>query len=253
MWRNALLVIGQWDVGGGPSAVPYPGAWNGSLWSLSYEFGAYLCAATLFSLPIARRHPAITSVLALAVLTLGQIMAPLLGVTTTSYLHILWLGTFFSAGALLWAVASKIRLSPTAGALAAAVLGISIGFGAVKTLGAIPLAFLLLALGAWLPVRLGSKNDISYGVYIYAFPLQQVLAVTGIHTLAGFAGFAVLSLALTVPLAWLSWRFVEHPSIALTPIRFTARARTAPASRRNPGLVCPNRPAPTPSGARGSR
>ena len=53
-------------------------------------------------------------------------------------------------------------------------------------------------------IRLGSTNDISYGAYIYAFPVMQLLVVLGGDRL-GYLGMILATLALTAPLAWLSW------------------------------------------------
>ncbi|WP_461048909.1 acyltransferase family protein [Terrabacter koreensis] len=78
-----------------------------------------------------------------------------------------------------------------------------------------PLAFLLLWLGARVPVRLGARNDISYGVYLFAFPLQQLMAVAQVPRAVGSFWFAVLSIAVTIPVAWASWLLVEKPSMRL--------------------------------------
>lgn len=54
-------------------------------------------------------------------------------------------------------------------------------------------------------------GDYSYGLYIYAFPVQQTLAslVPGI----GVAGLFLASAAITLALAVVSWRFVEAPML----------------------------------------
>ena len=40
-----------------PEPVPYPVAWNGSLWSLYYEFLCYLAIGGLLAIGVLRRHP----------------------------------------------------------------------------------------------------------------------------------------------------------------------------------------------------
>ena len=47
-------------------------------------------------------------------------------------------------------------------------------------------------------------------MYIYAFPMQQLLVLTGIHTVS-LALFDIAALAATVPLAVASWLLVERP------------------------------------------
>lgn len=55
-------------------------------------------------------------------------------------------------------------------------------------------------------------GDYSYGVYIYAFPVQQILAklLSPLSPMELFAWSAPLTLLLAV----LSWRFVESPALA---------------------------------------
>ncbi len=48
---NAYLWINQWSIAQTLQGVPYPGPWNGSLWTLSFEFLAYLGWASSFYFP----------------------------------------------------------------------------------------------------------------------------------------------------------------------------------------------------------
>lgn len=83
-----------------------------------------------------------------------------------------------------------------------------------RVVGGIALAYLMLWMGATLPVRLGMSNDISYGIYIYGFPIQQSLVMLGIAGIGWFS-FAIVGLVATVPLAVLSWWLIERPSLRL--------------------------------------
>ncbi|MCS6711587.1 hypothetical protein JSY14_05935 [Brachybacterium sp. EF45031] len=58
---------------------------------------------------------------------------------------------------------------------------------------------------------LGQRNDLSYGAYLYAFPLQQLMSVVGVDRLSILLHL-VLSLALTLLAAFLSWHLVERPA-----------------------------------------
>jgi peptidoglycan/LPS O-acetylase OafA/YrhL len=62
--------------------------------------------------------------------------------------------------------------------------------------------------------RLRLRTDLSYGVYIYAFPMQQLLIVCGLRVLKPLVFFPVATIA-TLPLAALSWFLVEKPALSL--------------------------------------
>jgi peptidoglycan/LPS O-acetylase OafA/YrhL len=55
--------------------------------------------------------------------------------------------------------------------------------------------------------------DLSYGVYVYGFPCQQMAAAlwTGIRPLP----LCVVALSMTLPLAAASWLVVERPALRL--------------------------------------
>ena len=76
-------------------------------------------------------------------------------------------------------------------------------------MGAVGLGLVVLALLA--PV-LHLRGDVSYGMYIYGWPVTQALvaAIPGIDPLT----LGVLSVLATFPLAWMSWVCVERPGLA---------------------------------------
>jgi peptidoglycan/LPS O-acetylase OafA/YrhL len=77
-------------------------------------------------------------------------------------------------------------------------------------------AYPLLWLGAHLPLqRVGARNDYSYGVYLYGFPVQALLAGTFAVHAWGYPLFLLASLAATVPFAVASWWVVERSALKL--------------------------------------
>ena len=58
-----------------------------------------------------------------------------------------------------------------------------------------------------------SKGDYSYGIYLYGFPLQQVVKVWLPHG-SMIVQFAI-SLAMVIPFAALSWHWIEKPILKL--------------------------------------
>lgn len=64
----------------------------------------------------------------------------------------------------------------------------------------------------------GRYGDLSYGIYIWAWPIQQtVIALLGHET--GYWYLISVALPLILALAWLSWRLVEAPALSRKPRR----------------------------------
>lgn len=211
--RNTLLYQPPFGIGETLRAAPYQGAWNGSLWTLFYEFAAYLVVGALLSLLILRRHAA---ALFGALVVIFTVASPTLHdhLTTSLYQHALFLGAFFIAGAFMWSIRPYVPLTAPLGLVACAALIITAALQPDNaTWSALPLAYVLLWLGSALPVRLFSSNDISYGMYIYAFPIQQMITIT-----TGNRNPYVLmatAMIVTAAVAYASWRFVERPALRL--------------------------------------
>ncbi|PHY18244.1 acyltransferase [Caulobacter sp. BP25] len=204
--RNLTLYAVTYDLPGVFMSVPLAGVVNGSLWTLRLEFTAYLALGALGALRQAT--PKVLTVLALAAAA-GSIAIHALGLDAHSDLfRMAYLagtnGFLFLSGAAL--KASDWR-APSWLTIATALL--------LNT----PLWFLGLPL---IVLRLGMIEapkipaDLSYGLYIYSFPLQQMLAQHGRLDL-------VTSLAVALPCAALSWFLVEKPAL-----RLKARLTQAP-------------------------
>jgi CRISPR-associated Cas5-like protein len=91
--------------------------------------------------------------------------------------------------------------------------------------------------------RFETKGDFSYGTYIYAFPVQQGLALLHIHE-EGFGLYFTSSLLLTSVLAFLSYRLIEAPCLRLKTVKMSTFRRRATSS-----LVKLTERCPTPSAA----
>ncbi len=69
---NLTLDISQWGIADTLQHVPFAGAWNGSLWTLQFEFLAYVAAGLLLTSRLVRRHLRLVLCL-VTVLTAGAI------------------------------------------------------------------------------------------------------------------------------------------------------------------------------------
>lgn len=223
--RNVSLWIFQWTIGDTLASAPNSAAWNGSLWTLPYEFAAYVCAGVLLGFVVARRAPAAMCGALLAMTTLAQI--GLLVTSQAGWFPIvmgLELGGYFLAGMVLFFLSDRLPVSSWLAVGCALALPPLFLLGIGNIAGPLPAAYLMLWTGARIRLRLGARNDISYGVYIYAFPVQQVLALAGVPRF-GPVLYTLLSALGTLPLALGSWFVIERHAMRL-------RSRTAGAVRR---------------------
>ncbi|BBY59813.1 acyltransferase [Mycolicibacterium sarraceniae] len=245
--RNGLVVIqAQSDIGGTPSEIPWPGSWNGSLWTLQFEVLCYFTVAVLGATTLLRRRWVIPVLWAVALFFSIQLPsltdlqpqptpAPLDFATSLlieeSNLARLFL--MFFSGALIYHFRNVIPARWSLVALSVVlVLGASV-MSNYRLIGAVPLAYALLASGALIrSKRLNLRTDLSYGVYIYAFPVQQLLVICGLFVLNPFV-FATIAAIVTLPLAALSWFLVEKRALSWKS-RLTQRD-TAPPAEPRPG------------------
>ncbi|MHA7269950.1 acyltransferase family protein [Arthrobacter sp. HLT1-20] len=212
---NAMLEVRFYDIAGTPLNVPYAGAWNGSLWSLYYEFLCYLIIAALGTVAFVRksRWP-VTAAFLLSVLAQANIDS-ISRLTNDNFdvVLLLRLLPFFLGGATVFVWKDKIGFHWIPGVLS--LLAAFVISSTVPEWGGQASAVFVTYGVIWISTvlrqpQLIAKNDISYGVYIYAFAVQQLLAVFGAHTW-GILWFSLAAAAITVPLAIGSWLLVEQP------------------------------------------
>lgn len=215
--NNSLLWIWQPEIEGTLTTAPYGGTWNGSLWTLFYEFCAYLGAAVLFTFGMIKRNSTpVLGVLLAASLILDLVAAEQLGVTTKVYLNMIRLGSYFLAGMFVWSLRDKLPVSHALGFVSlfmVAAFYLATEETVPFSFAALPLAYLVLWLGAALPTRIGATNDYSYGIYIYGAPIQQSLSVTGVSGVTGLVGSILITLFLATAIAAASWHLVEKPAL----------------------------------------
>ena len=233
VYSNALLKINQAGVVSN-NFISFVG--NASLWTLFYEFLCYLFLAGLALIGIFRYRGLVLTVTVcllgiLSILTLTPSLSRTFSDAHLITTQFLILSVVFMVGSLIWLYRDVIPDSPfiavplaiafvaslylpTEGNLPTAGLTAS-------SLGALLIAYPLLWLGAHLPFnRIGSKNDYSYGVYIYAYPLTQMMVIFG-ATRLGFVPFMVVNAALALAFAVASWWLIEKRALRLKRVSFS--------------------------------
>ena len=120
---------------------------------------------------------------------------------------------FFAAGAVLYLYRDRIPLDDRwawgAGLL---LLPLTLSRYTAEPASATLGAYVLFTIGtSRLPVvgGWGERNDLSYGLYLYAWPVQQSIQLAFPQISVGT--LIVASLAVGLGLAFLSWRLVERP------------------------------------------
>lgn len=190
---------------------PYPNATNGSLWSLAYEFSMYIVISFLFFIK--------SSITKRNLLILGFLISVCLTAFNPNYLSSFFntinlesilfykLSALFFGGALMNFV--KFRFNWLLFVILLVSLAISFYFGVFHITSSFIFPLLIIPLGEdyfqsfQLPKKLG---DISYGVYIYAFFIQQVfMSFLNLSPILLFT----LSTIVTYILSYFSWHFVE--------------------------------------------
>jgi peptidoglycan/LPS O-acetylase OafA/YrhL len=223
--KNGTLLPLQAAIDGTPPTEFH--TWNGNLWTLLFEVLCYAMVAALGVMRLLNKWFVLAAFVAVvvwsemlppwsvfgAMMETGEPISPatfavLIQAVTARLL------TMFLAGVLVYLFRDQIPASWPLVAAAMVIVAVSTLLPSYRLLAAIPLTYVLIVSGALIRHRwLQLPTDLSYGVYIYGFPIQQLLLVAGlgVHPML----FALISLAATLPVAALSWFLIEKPALNL--------------------------------------
>lgn len=222
-FRNLLMFRLQPDLPGVFGALPI-GNVNGSLWVMPHEARCYAAIAIVGMLGILQ--PRIMLALfgaCLAVLVYGAVCGnnppkSLFGMRWEKLRDAMWLGFLFSGGGLVYMYREIIPRH--VGLLTGCILLMLFSLGLPAKWGAIlfdlALLYSVIYLGFLrLPLlpKVSQYGEFSYGMYLYAFPLQQLTlhSMDGAKTPMGI--FMLVSLLGTLACAFASWHLVEKRAL----------------------------------------
>lgn len=227
----------QYELTGVFKSNPQTGV-NGSLWTLPYEWTCYVLLACLI-IPLKKWRKTglvvfILSLLGLRVLIGRYQIFQVIDFLNLDMRQLLLYGTLFFSGALSLELRKYIKFKFIA------LLLIFLGFCYLSFLNKkIAFYFMLFVVpyitfslaGAPLPKKIISffaNFDYSYGLYIYAFLIGQIL-VNFLHEYLTVTSLFTLTFICTLPLAILSWYLVEKPFLKLKKWKWGKKLMIPPA------------------------
>ncbi len=205
------------------STAPLPGLFRdnplhfsmGTVWTLKYEVLCYVAVLLAGAVGLLRgRAPSLVVAAGLfGALLATNLLLPNASLGTTTTLRLAFI---FAAGAAFHQWRDAVRLSWLAAAALAGLAALAARTPAYPALlyGATAYGVLVISLSQPLarPV-FDLRQDLSYGVYLYGWPIQQVLRA--LDPGAGSPVLLAVSLPLSLGVAALSWRLVERPALRL--------------------------------------
>lgn len=218
--NNLRLYRLQYGIPGIFDQNPHKSAINGSLWTIPFEFTMYIAVSLLFF--IKSKRALVILVLSLTYLLLAKLdVFHFMEIQTWKFFILDWylieLGVYFAAGSLLAAVRmADISLGYLTIILifSLAIFIFSTGQPIFSFVSVTLLPIIVMSMGL-LPVY-GISNvtkyfgDLSYGIYIYGFPVQQTLVY---YFGMNHVNLIFTSLIISAMLAYLSWHIIEAPAL----------------------------------------
>lgn len=212
-WQTATLYTIHYHLPGVFQNNAYVGAVNGSLWTLPYEFSFYLIVGSIGMIRILKNKEFIFF-----------FFLVVLALSATNNVDIKFkLFSYFGAGIFINAFRDYIPLSKKYVVLCFLLLTGTIYFGkGFSNLFPICGSYLIMYFIYSPDIKLnkfGKYGDCSYGLYVYAFPIQQLVTYWYDGRMSVLKNFS-LSFFLTFIIAMASWHLVEKHFLKLKKYRF---------------------------------
>lgn len=191
---------------------------NGSLWTLPIEFRLYLLLALLSIVGIIKKRLLFFGfILAFTAIAVFVITISFQSNVLSYFIPYLSWGIYFFAGSFVFFIKDKIILDYRILIVLIILWILARDIEIVNVISEIIcFSYFTLWMSFNTPVVFSNffkENDFSYSMYLYAYPLQQIIIFEsgGISPLK----LILLSLPGLIPLCWASWNFIEKPSLKL--------------------------------------
>jgi peptidoglycan/LPS O-acetylase OafA/YrhL len=206
---------------------PWPAWVNANLWTLPAEFWCYfLMLAMMVTGLVAHRKRTTVAVLssAAAILLLSFYDPSMLPIREGTAHYTSWyIVLMFFYGVVFFINAERIPISPRLFALSALSYYVLTILDFAGPLSGLFLTYCMVWLGMqrfdWFDRVL--RKDLSYGIYLYGFPITQAVIfflepqMSHLSSAARFIAVFPLALGLTLLFAAVSWKYVEEPALRL--------------------------------------
>ncbi len=216
VYRSLLTDI-QFVLPGVFAKLPFANGINGSLWTIPIEIMMYAGVIIAGVCKILNRPT--LSLLVIASVMTAFVIEPnwMLLIPRVTQIYVLPAILCFAFGMIFYTNKAHI---PLHGLYVLSIIGLIIYTRHAKPPGNIWVCFAIAYTTAWfafhpwlrvkIPPRIG---DISYGLYVYAFPIQQTIIYN--YADAGPWAIFAISLPITALVAWISWHLIEKRALAL--------------------------------------
>lgn len=225
------------NVSGVFTGLPYP-ALNAPMWTIAYEMACYLATVCVGLSGMFNPRRRILWLLCAATLLILNALHAFDGLTTEGHrlpMSLLRFGSLFAVGSVYFLFRDNVKL----GALGAATAGLALIAGlfigsVAETAFAIFGAYLIFWYALKVRVsplsRIANRADLSYGLYLYAWPIQSLMVWTYKFPISSASSGPLmltgLSVLATGAVAYASWALIERPCLRLA----HRRLRASPAS-----------------------
>jgi peptidoglycan/LPS O-acetylase OafA/YrhL len=194
---------------------------NGSIWTLPLEFLAYLGLLVAVRAGLLKRRLSLVTLMGTIVITASLLVGIIRNPEALLFgLKILWLvkyTAFFMVGSAYYVYRHQIRLTDARALAALIILAVTAYLPGQYVVMLLVLPYLILYL-AFLPshtaASFGRWGDFSYGMYIYAWPIQQSI-ISFTHQRIGLLPLLLFEFPVIVALAAISWHLIEKPALKL--------------------------------------
>lgn len=230
LWRNISLANLQWHLPGCFQENSFPNAVNGSLWTIPLEIMCYVIVLVVgilgfISYKCFSFAALISSLVCMQASHSGyQWIFPATIFEILNFHDYVMLSAFFWSGMVIYQ--NKPILEPRLdfAVLMLGTLLISSKFDNFHLFEPTAISYLVYYIAFAPQIKFqnfGKIGDLSYGAYLYSFPIQQILSqpefkLTSSHAIWNI----VVALAITLTISALSWRFIESPALRLKKSKF---------------------------------